>query len=143
MSTQSKPNVRVKSGSKFEDLYKYSRISRIDGWIYSSNTSGRNFVTREMAEDAVSQTEQSLKTLRTALAAVGADFGDVVQFGICISDRTHLDDVMLTIAKHATNDPTHTIHIGPLPQPEMKVELSIIAHARDPKVEDIVLQVTV
>ncbi|MBX3566607.1 MAG: RidA family protein [Rhizobiaceae bacterium] len=136
--------IRVKSGSKFEDLYKYSRILKTDGWIYSSNTSGRNFATREMVESAVGQTEQSLKTLRTALAAVDADLGDVVQFGICVAERDDLDDVMTTIARHIDgNDPTHTIHIGPLPQPEMKVELSIIAKVRDKSAADKVLHVTV
>ena len=50
--------VKVKTGSKFEEIGSYSRLVAVDDWIYVSNTAGRNPETKEIAEDLLEQTQQ-------------------------------------------------------------------------------------
>lgn len=135
---------RVKSGSKFEELYCFSRIVKVEKWIYSSNTAGRNYQTREMAEDVAAQATQALDNLEGALKAVGSSLQDTVRFTVCVGSRDDLGAVLATIADRIRGiDPAHTIHIGPLPHPEMRVELALVAYQRDPATPDIVTAVTV
>lgn len=135
---------RVKSGSKFEDMFKFSRLVKVDRWIYSSNTAGRNYQTRYMSEDVREQAHQALSNLEGALAAVGAKLTDTVRYHIAVAAPEYLEAVMEVIAERTGgNDPAHTIAIGPLPHPEMKLELALIAYIRDPETPDVVTQVTV
>jgi 2-iminobutanoate/2-iminopropanoate deaminase len=135
---------RVKSGSKFEDMFKFSRLVKVDRWVYSSNTAGRNYQTREMSEDVRQQAHQALSNLEGALAAVGAKLSDTVRFHVAVAMPEYLDAVLETIAERVGgNDPAHTIAIGPLPHPEMKLELALIAYIRDPETPDVVTKVTV
>ncbi|MBM6595129.1 Rid family hydrolase [Microvirga pudoricolor] len=136
--------MRVKSGSKFEDLYKFSRLVKVDNWIYSSNTAGRNYQTREISSHTSEQAHQALSNLEKSLASLGAKLSDVVRFHVSVATPDDLDPVLKAIADRVgANDPAHTIAIGPLPQPEMKLELAIIAYKRDPNVPDVVHSITV
>ena len=127
------PVVRVKSGSEFEEIYKFSRLVKVENWIYSSNTAGRNYQTREISADTSGQAHQALSNLENALASLGARLSDVVRFHISVGTPEDLDPVLRAIAERVGgNDPAHTIAIGPLPMPEMKVEIAIIAYVRTP-----------
>ena len=57
----------VKSGGKFEEIYRYSRLIRIGDWIMSSGTAGRNYVTREISADVTGQIHQAIANLTRAL----------------------------------------------------------------------------
>jgi enamine deaminase RidA (YjgF/YER057c/UK114 family) len=135
---------RVKSGSKFEDLFKFSRLVKVDRWVYSSNTAGRNYQTRFMSDDVREQAHQALSNLEGALAGVGAKLSDTVRFHISVDTPATLEPVLEVIAERVGgNDPGHTISIGPLPHAEMKLELALIAYIRDPETPDVVTKVTV
>ncbi|WP_172121995.1 Rid family hydrolase [Devosia sp. 919] len=135
---------RVKSGSKYEDMFKFSRLVKVDNWIYSSNTAGRNYQTREMSPDTVKQAHQALDNLSGALAGVGAKLSDTVRFHIAVRSPEDLEPVLAVIAERVeANDPAHTISIGPMPHEEMKLEIAVIAYIRDPATPDIVTKVTV
>lgn len=138
------PVVRVKSGSKFEDMYAYSRLVEADGWIYSSNTAGRNYQTRELAPDAAGQASKALDNLENAMAALNAKLSDIVRIQVTVDCFENVDPVMKTIAERVRgNDPGHTVIISALPDKALKVELAIVAYKRDPGVPDEVRRVTV
>ncbi|KKB12712.1 hypothetical protein VE25_05605 [Devosia geojensis] len=135
---------RVKSGSKYEEMFKFSRLVKVGNWIYSSNTAGRNYETREMSPDVTRQAHQALDNLSGALAAVGARLSDTVRFHVSVGSPEDLEPVLAVIAERVeANDPAHTIAIGPLPHAEMKLELALIAYIRDPETPDVVTRVTV
>jgi 2-iminobutanoate/2-iminopropanoate deaminase len=135
---------RVKSGSKFEDLFKFSRLVKVGNWIYSSNTAGRNYQTREISSDVRTQAHQALDNLSGALASLDARLSDTVRFHISVDSPENLEPVLEVIAERVGgNDPAHTIAIGPLPHAEMKLELALIAYIRDPETPDVVTHVTV
>ncbi|SFZ85918.1 Enamine deaminase RidA, house cleaning of reactive enamine intermediates, YjgF/YER057c/UK114 family [Devosia enhydra] len=135
---------RVKSGSKYEDLFKFSRLVKVGNWVYSSNTAGRNYQTREISPDVRKQAHQALDNLSGALAGVGARLSDTVRFHISVATREDLEPVLEVIAERVGgNDPAHTIAIGTQPHEEMKLELAVIAYIRDPDTPDVVTRVTV
>jgi enamine deaminase RidA (YjgF/YER057c/UK114 family) len=47
--------IKVKSGSKFEDIASYSCLVAVGNHIYISNTPGRHPATKEMSEDVTEQ----------------------------------------------------------------------------------------
>lgn len=120
----------IKSGGKFEEIFRYSRLIRIGDWIMSSSTAGRNYVTREISADAAGQVHQAIANLSRALEPLGASVKDIVHIRIFISSQDHLNEVLETLATYFEGfDPVHAIHCGPLPGgEEVKLELEITCY---------------
>ena len=78
--------VKVKSGSMFEERNSYSRLVQAGDFVFVSNTAGRNYKTRAIADDVVGQCEQAFRNIEAALAAVEMTLKDVVAI------RCHVPD---------------------------------------------------
>lgn len=123
--------VKVKSGSKFEDLMSYSRVVVAGDMIFVSNTAGRNYKTREIAPDARGQAIQAFRNIEGALATVGASLKDVVAVKIFVPDIADMDAVSEIVGeKFRGVDPANTTTCTPLAQPELKVEFEVTAYRR-------------
>lgn len=86
--------VKVKTGSKFEQIASYSRVVAVDNLIHVSNTAGRNPDTQEIPDDVIAQTEQVFRNIERALAAVDASLADVVMSRVFIQDPSDTPSVM-------------------------------------------------
>jgi enamine deaminase RidA (YjgF/YER057c/UK114 family) len=117
----------VKSGGKFEEIYRYSRLIRIGDWIMSSGTAGRNYATREISSDVTGQVHQAIANLTRALEPLDASVKDIVHIRVFISSQDHLNEALEALATYFEGfDPVHAIHCGPLPGgEEVKIELEI------------------
>ncbi|MGH6860534.1 MAG: Rid family hydrolase [Phyllobacterium sp.] len=117
----------VKSGGKFEEIYRYSRLIRIGDWIMSSGTAGRNYATREISADVTGQIHQAIANLTRALEPLGASVKDIVHIRVFISSQDHLNEALEALATYFEGfDPVHAIHCGPLPGgEEVKIELEV------------------
>ncbi|WP_342364221.1 RidA family protein [Terrarubrum flagellatum] len=123
--------IKVKSGSKFEDLNSYSRVVVAGDMIFVSNTAGRNYKTREIAPDARGQAEQAFRNIEGALAAVDASLKDVVAIKVFVPDIADMAAVGEIVgAKFRGIDPANTTTCTPLGQPELKVEFEVTAYKR-------------
>ena len=121
--------VKLKTGSRYEDLASYSRLVSVDNWIFVSNTAGRNPLTQEIPEDVTEQTEQVLANIERALQAVDASFGDVVASRIFIQDPSDTPAVMAKIGERFRGvDPAMTLTCPPLSSAVYKVELEVTAY---------------
>ncbi|MDH2435449.1 RidA family protein [Pokkaliibacter sp. MBI-7] len=121
--------VKVKTGSKFEEMGSYSRLVAVDNWIYVSNTAGRNPLTKEIPDDVIAQTEQVFANIESALAAVDASLADVVFSRVFIQDPQHVQAVMDFIGnKFRGIDPATTVTCPPLGSTVYKVELEVTAY---------------
>lgn len=119
---------RVKSGSIFEEKESYSRVVAVGDWIFVSNTAGRNYATREIADDAVEQAKRCLHNIEGALAAVGASLADVVNSRVVIPNVADAPAVMAYIGeKFRGIDPARTVTCPPLGGPDYKVEIEVTA----------------
>lgn len=123
--------VKVKSGSLFEERNSYSRLVQAGDFVFVSNTAGRNYRTRAIADDVIGQCEQAFRNIEAALAAVDLTLKDVVAI------RCHIPDPAETGAvggflgeKFRGIDPAATMICTPLAKPEMKVEFEVTAYRR-------------
>ena len=121
--------VKVKTGSKFEEIASYSRVVAVDNWIYVSNTAGRNPDTQEIPEDVIEQAEQVFQNIERALVPVGASLKDVVVSRVFIQDPADTPKVMEFIGtKFRGVDPVTTVTCPPLGSTVYKVELEVTAY---------------
>ncbi|WP_159656418.1 RidA family protein [Vibrio atypicus] len=134
--------VKVKTGSKLEEVASYSRVVAVDNWIFVSNTAGRNPVTGVMPEDAFEQTEQVFANIEAALASVDASLKDVISSKVFIQNPDLVPAVMeLVGSKYRGVNPTTTVTCPPLGSSIYQVEIEVTAYrgASQADVEEIVL----
>lgn len=134
--------VKVKTGSKLEEVASYSRVVAVDNWIFVSNTAGRNPVTGDMPEDAFAQTEQVFANIEAALASVDASLKDVISSKVFIQNPDLVPAVMeLVGSKYRGVNPTTTVTCPPLGSSIYQVEIEVTAYrgASQADVEEIVL----
>ncbi|MEO8104357.1 MAG: RidA family protein [Betaproteobacteria bacterium] len=121
--------VKVKTGSKFEEMGSYSRLVAVDNLIFVSLTAGRNPQTKEIPEDLTEQTLQVLTNIAAALASVGASLADVVAARVFIQDPHNVDVAMAAYAeKFRGINPTLTLTCPPLGSPQYKIEIEVTAY---------------
>jgi len=121
--------LKLKTGSKFEEIGSYSRAVAVDNWIYISNTAGRNPDTGEIPEDALEQTEQVFRNCEKALAAVDSSLSDVIVSRVFIQSPDDVHAVMTFIGqKFKGIDPASTVTCPPLGSTAYKVEIEVTAY---------------
>lgn len=121
--------IKVKTGSKFEEIASYSRIVVVDNLIFVSNTAGRNPDTQLIPEDLIEQVDQVFQNIERALASVDATLADVVMSRVFIQDPENIEKTMAFIGKKFRGiDPATTVTCPPLGSTVYKVELEVTAY---------------
>lgn len=120
--------VKIKTGSRFEEIGSYSRVVSVDNWVFVSNTAGRNPQTQQIPEDVIEQTTQVFANIEAALAAAGAGLADVVASRVFIRDPADTHAVMTKVGeKFRGIDPVSTVTCPPLGSTVYKVEIEVTA----------------
>ncbi|WP_111637383.1 Rid family hydrolase [Marinomonas shanghaiensis] len=120
--------IKVKTGSKLEEISSYSRLVCVDNWIFVSNTAGRNPDTKEIPEDLLEQTHQVFHNVEAALKTVGASLKDVVMSRVFIQNPEDTHTVMALVGeKFRGVDPATTVTCPPLGSTIYKMELEVTA----------------
>lgn len=121
--------VKVKTGSPFEEKGSYSRIVKVDQWIYVSNTAGRNPETKLISEDITEQTLQVFANVENALKAVGSGLEDAIFSRVYVQEPKDIEAVMTIVGqKFKGIDPSTTITCPPLGSTVYKVEIELTAY---------------
>lgn len=121
--------VKVKTGSRFEEIGSYSRLVAIDNLIFVSNTAGRNPQTKKIPEDLTEQTLQVLANIEAALAAVEASLADVVAARVFVQFPQDVEIIMAAYAQKMRGiNPTLTMTCPPLGSTEYRVEIEVTAY---------------
>lgn len=121
--------VKLKTGSKYEELGSYSRAVAVDNFIFVSNTAGRNPQTKEIPEDVAEQTLQVFANIEAALEALDASLADVVVSRVFIQDPEDTAKVMTLVGeKFRGIDPASTVTCPPLGSTVYKVEIEVTAY---------------
>lgn len=120
---------KVKTGSILEEKASYSRLVKVENWIYISNTAGRNPVTKEIPHDVIEQTAQVFENIERALSAVNASLADVIFSRVFIQNPEDTAKVMDFIGeKFRGVDPATTVTCPPLGSNTYKVEIEVTAY---------------
>ncbi|MCM2551185.1 RidA family protein [Burkholderia glumae] len=121
--------VKIKTGSKFEEIGSYSRLVSVGDWIFVSNTAGRHPETQQIPQDVVEQTRQVFANIEAALAAAGSSLADVVASRVFIQDPHDTQAVMTQVGeKFRGIDPASTVTCPPLGSTVYKVEIEVTAY---------------
>jgi enamine deaminase RidA (YjgF/YER057c/UK114 family) len=119
---------RISSGSPFESRIGYSRAVVDGDMVYVSGTTGYDYATMTMPEDAAAQARNAFGTIGRALEEAGASLRDVLRVRYYITDMAHYD-AMVAVAGETFADirPAATMVVCGLTTPEMKLEIEVTA----------------
>ncbi len=119
---------RISSGSPFEHRIGYSRAVVDGDMVYVSGTTGYDYTTMQMPEDARAQARNAFATIARVLEEAGAALADVVRARYYITDMAHYD-AMVAVAGDVFGDirPAATMVVCGLTTPEMKLEIEVTA----------------
>ncbi len=119
---------RISSGSPFEHKIGYSRAVVDGDMVYVSGTTGYDYTTMQMPEDARAQARNAFATIARVLEEAGAALADVVRARYYITDMAHYD-AMVAVAGDVFGDirPAATMVVCGLTTPEMKLEIEVTA----------------
>lgn len=122
----------ISTGSPFEKAFGYSRAV-IDGdLVFVSGTTGYDYATMTLPEDAGVQARNIFRTIAEVLAEAGSSLGEVVRAQYFVTDRAHCEPV-LAVCGEVFGDirPAAGIYVvSGLLKPEMKVEIEVTARLR-------------
>jgi enamine deaminase RidA (YjgF/YER057c/UK114 family) len=128
----------ISTGSPFETAYGYSRAV-IDGdMAFVSGTTGYDYATMTMPEDAGQQARNIFATLAATLAQAGFTLADVVRAQYFVTDRAFCEPVLAVCGEvFGQIRPAAGIYVVlGLLKPEMKVEIEVTARRRPGAVAD-------
>lgn len=119
----------VSSGSPFERAFGYSRAVADGDFIFVSGTTGYDYATMTMPDDAALQARAIWRTVDGALAEAGASLADIVRVQTFITDGAFCEPVLAVQGEVlAEIRPAAGIYIvSGLLKPEMKVEIEVTA----------------
>jgi 2-iminobutanoate/2-iminopropanoate deaminase len=118
----------ISTGSKFEELYGYSRAVKVGTTLYISGTVGMDYAAGVMPEDAVGQVRQIVRNFEPVLANAGSSLADIVQITTYVSAPEVMNDVGPELGKiFGAIRPTNAALVVGFPGPGVVVEISAIA----------------
>ena len=122
------PRRLISSGSPFEREFAYSRAVVQGDWCFVAGTTGYDYATMTMPEDAAAQARTALATIAGALAEAGFSLADVVRVQYTITDPAHQQAIAPALREaFAEVRPASTMVVAGLVAPEMKVEIEVTA----------------
>lgn len=124
----------ISTGSPFETAFGYSRAVVDGDFVFVSGTTGYDYVTMTLPEDAADQARNIFKTLAAVLMEAGSSLSQVVRAQYFVTDRNHCEPV-LTICGEVFGAirPAAAIYVvAGLLKPEMKVEIEVTARIARP-----------
>lgn len=119
---------RISSGSPFEAKIGYSRAVVDGDMVYVSGTTGYDYATMTMPQDAAAQARNAFATIGAALDEAGTSLKDIVRIRYYITDMAHYDAIV-AVAGEVLGDvrPAATMLVCGLTTPEMKLEIEATA----------------
>jgi enamine deaminase RidA (YjgF/YER057c/UK114 family) len=119
----------ISTGSPFEAAFGYSRAVVDGDMIFVSGTTGYDYATMSMPDDAGQQTRNIFATIGQVLAQAGFSVADIVRAQYFVTDRSFCEPVLAVCGEVLGGiRPAAGIYVvSGLLKPEMKVEIEITA----------------
>jgi enamine deaminase RidA (YjgF/YER057c/UK114 family) len=119
---------RISSGSRFEEQIGYSRAVVDGDYVWVSGTTGYDYKTMQIRDNAAEQAAQCFENIAAALAEAGASLDDVVRVLFIVPHRADWEPCWPVVKRYLGKArPTSTlIHAG-LMGDEMRIEIEVTA----------------
>ena len=107
----------------------YSPAVIVGNLVFVSGQAGRDPVTREIAPDVESQTEQTLRNIETILKGAGSSLSRVVRCGVFLVDIGEFSKMNGVYSRvFGEHRPARTtVEVSALPEPALRVEIDAVA----------------
>jgi enamine deaminase RidA (YjgF/YER057c/UK114 family) len=117
------------TGSPFEAAYGYSRAVVDGDMVFISGTTGYDYATMELPDDAAAQARNIFRTVEAVLTEAGSSLARIVRCQYFVTDRAYCEPVLKVCGEVLEGvRPAAGIYIvAGLLRPEMKVEIEITA----------------
>lgn len=126
------PRRLISTGSPFEKAFGYSRAVVEEPFVFVAGTTGYDYATMLLPDDAGEQARNCWATIAKVLAEAGASLADVVRATYYVTDRAHAEPVLRVCGEVlAEIRPAAALYVvAGLLRPEMKVEIEVTAMRR-------------
>jgi enamine deaminase RidA (YjgF/YER057c/UK114 family) len=122
----------ISSGSPFEAQIGYSRAVVDGDFVFVAGTTGFDYATMAIGDDAAEQAEQCLKNIAAALAEAGSDIADVVRVRYLLPRADDFEPCWPVLRRwFGQVRPAATMMVVGLLDPRMKIEIEVTARTRD------------
>ena len=125
---------RISTNSEFEKTAGYSRAVVDDDYVHVSGTTGFDYETMTISDDATEQAHQAFRNIARTLAAARCSFADLVRVVYYMPQR---DDfaVLAPVFKQylGPNQPAATAVVADLIDPRIRIEIEATARRPNPK----------
>lgn len=119
----------ISSGSPLEALAGYSRAVVQGDWCFVAGTTGYDYATMTMPEDAGDQARNALATIERTLVEAGFTLSDIVRATYYCSSSDWWPDVASVLGEVMRDiRPAATALVCGLVAPEMKIEIEVTAY---------------
>ncbi len=121
----------ISSGSSFERDWGYSR-ALVDGdMVYVSGTTGFDYATMTICDDAAGQTRQAFANIEAALAQANCHLADIVRIRYYVPDAADWPHIASVCGERLGSvRPAATAIVCGLVDPRMRVEIEATARRR-------------
>lgn len=121
----------ISTGSPFERDFAYSRAVVDGDWCFVAGTTGYDYAAMEMPQDPADQATNAFVTIRRTLTEAGFAMEDIVKVTYMITEADLRHAIAPAIcAALGEIRPASTMLVAGLVEPEMKVEIEVIAKRR-------------
>ncbi|MDH3377180.1 MAG: RidA family protein [Gammaproteobacteria bacterium] len=118
----------ISSGSRFEELYGYSRAVAVGEMVFVSGTVGFDYETHTVSDDPAEQTHQAFRNIQRALEDAGSSLADVVQIVTYYANQGDWDAIGAALNEWLKDvRPVNAGVCTGFVDPKIKVEISATA----------------
>lgn len=120
--------MRVSTGSPFESKIGYSRAAVAPPFVFVAGTTGYDYSTMQMPDAVEDQCRNALDTIGRALNEAGSSLDHVVKVTYILPDKADWPACWaITSEVFAKARPAATMFSAGLQEPEMKIEIEVLA----------------
>ena len=119
----------ISSGSLFEAQIGYSRAVVSGDFVFVSGTTGFDYATMTISDDAAEQARQCLRNIEAALKQADASFEDVVRVNYVLPNPADFEACWPALREaFGTARPAAMMISAGLLDARMKIEIEVTAH---------------
>ncbi len=121
----------ISSGSPFESEIGYSRAVVDGDYVFVSGTTGYDYLTMTISEDASEQAEQCFRNIEKVLKQAGSEMTEIVRVRYIFPNRRDFDICKPVFKKNLGEiRPAATLMIAGLMDEKMKLEIEVTARVK-------------
>jgi len=118
----------ISSGSSFEREIGYSRALVEGDWVFLSGTTGFDYRSMTIADDLLTQTEQCMQNIKSALEQAEASLRDVVRVTYILPKAEDFPQCWPILRKYFGDvRPAATMLSAGLADPRIRIEIEVTA----------------